>query len=572
MAASPIDPFVQSDAGQQLAQLARALGTLSPALARLGGTLDEQRKEKDVAAALTAAQEAHRLGLKEGEAVRQGLIPAHASGWFMASYRDQAGRLAADKFDSDFTAQKRQDPAFDNLRTMEDYDAYERSFRQAWSEKNIVEGMTKDPYFSQGMEHRSAVWSSSRRREFASQLDDTLKSEQLDYAHALLVNSLKENRKNGVSIETMGNDLHAEAQRLIASGLDKKKVNAMIAQVITNTADQLEDEGIIDIKNHVETAPGVLLGNDRSFSPLFEKARDEVRQQRATSDRIHKQAMEKQANIVLQGAQDELLNAEDPSTVDIKKYEKALGALSLDDLPTWSNQLRAMKRNFVSDAFHTDTEGTAADAELWVHGLSRTRTGLATQRDIALLPGLSRETRTRLMHEIDEEDKAGKRGRVARNPYYQQGRTDLLRVLNEQDAMQQYLEGNTKRSVEIDLALQDYDTSWVQWATSNPEAKEQQQLQFLQGVRDRLSQRWGAPDAVTLKLLDQPPQITQDTWDKYRTQWTEFYQHGDFKALGPDARQLLESLGIDDPKTLRDFLMRHMKAYPTQLDNSQETK
>src|ERR1041385_4497116 len=96
-AASPVETFVQPNAGKQVEQLAQGLATLAPSLGHLSDVLSQRKSEADFSAGQQKARELAQNAKDFKEAIRQGKITPNQSPWFMAGLREQFGRLAADR-------------------------------------------------------------------------------------------------------------------------------------------------------------------------------------------------------------------------------------------------------------------------------------------------------------------------------------------------------------------------------------------------------------------------------------------------------------------------------------------
>jgi hypothetical protein len=96
-AASPTDPFVVTNKGAGLAQVADALSSLAPTLNRFSNNVYEKKKEERLLEAEKIARQAQQDNKSIQQMIDEGVMKPHESSWFQIGLSESFGRsLAAD--------------------------------------------------------------------------------------------------------------------------------------------------------------------------------------------------------------------------------------------------------------------------------------------------------------------------------------------------------------------------------------------------------------------------------------------------------------------------------------------
>lgn len=167
--ASPVDTFRRTDAGAQLAQLAQGLSTLEPSLARFTAGYTERVNQEQQVAGETAARKFAEQGKTYAQAIKDGLIPRGSSPFFVAGFKEQFGRVTADRWQSDLTLAVAKDDKLRTTTNLEDFDSFVQQHRKDWMQAN-VDPSNRDQFFETGFGHRADAYLTDARRQFASQL------------------------------------------------------------------------------------------------------------------------------------------------------------------------------------------------------------------------------------------------------------------------------------------------------------------------------------------------------------------------------------------------------------------
>src|ERR1043166_7835872 len=153
-AASPIDTFVHTDAGQQTEQLAQGLAQLSPALGRFSDVLTEKQAQADYEAGSQKARELSQSAKSFKDAIQAGKITPNQSPWFMAGLKEQFGRLAADRMNFEFLTAAAQDENLQTTTNPADFDAFYSKFLGQWQQNNL-DPDSRDRFFEKGFGSKS---------------------------------------------------------------------------------------------------------------------------------------------------------------------------------------------------------------------------------------------------------------------------------------------------------------------------------------------------------------------------------------------------------------------------------
>lgn len=172
--ASPVDTYSSPAAESSLSRLAGGLAKFNKNLTGLSDALSTKYMEEQKSLGEAAAREFANQGLTMGDLQREGKIPASQNPWYMASFNEQMGRVTADRWSEDLTAQMGTDKVLEKSTSMKDFDAYWSEKRDSWMKENGAQGW--DKYFTQGFGGRADAYQHQARMEHAQRIEKNVKS------------------------------------------------------------------------------------------------------------------------------------------------------------------------------------------------------------------------------------------------------------------------------------------------------------------------------------------------------------------------------------------------------------
>lgn len=146
--AAPTDPFARSNAGEELAQLARGLQEISPSLGRFAQVLHEREAQEQIARGAQRARELEEQRVTLRDAIKQGLIKPSENPWFLIGAKQQFGRAAAGQYARALQAAVAADPELQATDDPAAFDQFEAEFRKQWLTDNV--GDNRDLHFEKG--------------------------------------------------------------------------------------------------------------------------------------------------------------------------------------------------------------------------------------------------------------------------------------------------------------------------------------------------------------------------------------------------------------------------------------
>lgn len=344
-AASPVDTFAPGAAGTKLAQLARGLATLAPAVGQFGAVLDERQRTEQTAAGKRAADQMASLGTTYAQLAREGKIPQNENPFFVAGFREQFGRVMADRWQGDLMLAAAKDPVVQDSTNLADFDAFARKQLQGWLDANVGADQ-RDQYFSRSFNTLARAYLKSVRDNVAASMASRLGG-RADEALFAEVKGLV--LKNGDAAET-AKALTALGQTMVAQGRDGRSVNMTMARAIAAGAIELGDDGFaaLDVMKAVQAGTGPL-SNTTYGSELYQTAQDAIARAVQRANAVEAQTAAKAAadaeNTVFREATQALVK---DSRADLRPFAARLAVINPDAAQRLGSLQRTMQQLTVS--------------------------------------------------------------------------------------------------------------------------------------------------------------------------------------------------------------------------------
>jgi hypothetical protein len=232
-AARPVDTFVRTNAGANLEQLATALSSLEPGLARLSAGFQERQQVAN-AEQRAAGEKAFREQVQEhnktyAQAVKDGMIPRGADPFFVAGFKEQAGRVSADQFYSDLRTALLTDEHLKEATDLKAYDDAIATYREQWMKEHV--GENRDKFFEVGFGHRADAATANLRNEMASRVAQRVE-EFSDDAHFSEVKTHVLSNLEGHTLD----EIAADINQLNSDAIEHEHRNGAVVTRITTKA------------------------------------------------------------------------------------------------------------------------------------------------------------------------------------------------------------------------------------------------------------------------------------------------------------------------------------------------
>jgi hypothetical protein len=283
--AAPVDTFANPHAGEQLTQLANALGQVAPEVAKYGDVMAKNNQEGDKAAAEMAVSDAMRNGAKTyADAVQSGAIPASASPWYRLYAKNQMGRAMAANMGSDFEAASRTDLA--GSTDLQSFDQYAQKFQQNWLKEHGGVA-SEDPALRQGFDPEANRVMANARDSFANTAGKNLENQTFDALSQNQAQTIRLGKQGKLTDQQITDQLNLSSDAAMAHGMNGAQVNAANAKAITDAATNGLDSSILGLGKLVKAGTGTLQDTG-VFSQLNKETGTYiVRQQMAADTKAH---------------------------------------------------------------------------------------------------------------------------------------------------------------------------------------------------------------------------------------------------------------------------------------------
>jgi hypothetical protein len=293
--AAPVDTFANPHAGEQLNQLAAALGQVAPEVAKYGDVMAKNNQESDKADAEMAVSDAMRNGAKTyADAVQSGAIPASASPWYRLYAKNQMGRAMAANMGSDFEAASRTDLA--GSTDLQTFDQYAAKFQQNWL-KEHAGAASEDVALRQGFDPEANRVMANERDSFANQAGKNLENQTFDALTQNQAQTIRLGKQGKLTDQQITDQLNLSADAAIAHGMNGAQVNAANAKAITDAATDGLDSSILGLGKLVKAGTGTLQDTG-VFSQLNKETGTYiVRQQMEADTKAHEDTIRNQEQV-----------------------------------------------------------------------------------------------------------------------------------------------------------------------------------------------------------------------------------------------------------------------------------
>jgi hypothetical protein len=259
--ASPVQRFVtpaqaarasETIGETKATQLARALSSFAqsaiPALEHRRDRIDNEQVE------LARAQRT-QTALNYKEAIKQGIITADQSPFFVQSWKEQDGRVAADRYNADLIIALSTGP-FSQSTDHAETEPLLNTFRSNWMKQNGVQGGDRD--FMDGFAAKAQAYESTVRQHQASAVGQRIIDQTTNNTFHEVLGVFDEASFRDLSASSTADGIDSITSRGVLVGMDPKDVNRIVLDAAIAKAVETNSIQPFLILDQVKTGSGTL--------------------------------------------------------------------------------------------------------------------------------------------------------------------------------------------------------------------------------------------------------------------------------------------------------------------------
>lgn len=492
---SPVQPL-QEEGPTKAAQLSSALSDLVPELLKFSANAD-QRQSQDAVLAARDMRAKNAITFKD--AVTSGKISPDQNPWFIKTWKEMDGNVAADRYNEDLTLAMSSGPLA-NSTSQEDSNKLLDNFRSNWVKANLQD---QDKDYVAGFGTRAAGYDLNVRAHQAAVVGRNIVAAAGDTFDHNAVGILQDSRQRGVAGPEVAVALKNASDKYLMAGGNAKDLNEKILKAVAADAEENYDSSHAHaILDSLSTGPGGTLGGTAAAKTEMLQVESNITNKLHQADAwaYEKKKQDDQAvianssMIVGDGMLDLKLKGE-PATLE--QFKTQIQAVyKVGGWEAGQNFEKAIiasnKENFV------EAQQTVDD--LTVQVLS------GHQWDQAMFDRMNRElaantiNRTTyrnlltIMNEGVRQDKQdAKEPSFFKNDAYKIQGDDMDRLLGKDDVI-----FDATREINRGQADAQYWIQIYRWDKEHPKATHDDQIEFATKTADRLKQQFRGPELKNL--------------------------------------------------------------------------
>lgn len=481
-------------------QIAEALSSLAPGLVRFSANRDQRKSEEEI---LKAREKRAKNALTFKDAVANGVITADQNPWFVKSWKEMDGAVAADRYNEDLLLAMSTGP----LANATDHDASSKlldNFRTNWVNSNLQD---MDTDYVAGFRAKAAGYDFNIRNAQASRVGNNIVAAAGEAFDNTIQGILGESVSRGISSSAVADGINLAADKAILTGMAPKDVNTLILKAVENDAMQNLDVTHADaVLQEIKGGPGSSLGNTTAAKAMLESVSNRIANELHQRDSWsheeevrHKQQVVADANTTVGTALLDMSIKRQPATLEqfkdqINAVYKTGGweqAQNLQKAILASQKESFTEATFVKESLYTDVYSKhLIDFDRLNRELSAGTISIATYKDLG-----------DKMNEIAKQDKAdSKEPSFYKNQSYKSKGDFLDKVLAGDEKI-----FNFESLVQRNQANTQFWDSMYAWDKANPKATPDEQLAKATEVSQRLIEDFRNADFAG--LTDTVPNI-----------------------------------------------------------------
>lgn len=297
--AGPVNRFstpeqpLQEIGQTKAAALSNALSDLVPDLLKFSANHDQRQSE---AAVLDARDKRAKNALTFQDAVKQGKISADQNPWFIKTWKEMDGSVAADRYNEDLLLALSSGPLANSTDHTESTKLLD-NFRTNWVKANLQD-QSQD--YSAGFRAKAAGYELNARAHQAATVGNNIVAAAGDTLELNMHGIIGESYSRGISAEAVAEGINREADKALLVGMDPKDVNKMIIKAVAADAvDQLDVNHAQAILDAIKTGPGGKLGGTSAAKDVMEQVSSHVANELHQRDSwAHEEELRKTARVI----------------------------------------------------------------------------------------------------------------------------------------------------------------------------------------------------------------------------------------------------------------------------------
>ncbi len=492
-AASPVNRYATPDAqvreeGPTAAmQLSSALSDLVPDLIKFSAHRDQRQNEEAV---LSARATRAKNAVTFQEAVKTGKITADQNPWFVKTWKEMDGNVAADRYNEDLLLAASQGPLA-NSTSHDESSKLLDNFRSNWVKANL---QSQDPDVVTGFGIRAAGYEQAIREHQAARVGKNIIAAASDAFDQNVQGLMFRSHANGATGAEVATDINRESEKLGLAGVNPQDRNNMILKAVAADAEEnLDVSKGQEILNNITTGPGGKLGGTTAAKAVMQQVEANVSNklwqidshEYTIGERKKQEVINNAQMTVGQGLLDHKLKSE-PATLD--EYKTQIKAVyAAGGWEAGQNFERAIiasnKENFV------EASQTVDDLTVEVLAKHNWKPAMYDRMNRELAANtINRTTYSRLLGIMNEGVAADKRAATEKsyfkNDAYKIQADDMDRFLGKDDTIHDSTKEQARAQADGQFWIQTYI-----WDKEHPDATTDEQIEYAVRLADRLKQQ-----------------------------------------------------------------------------------
>lgn len=247
--ARPVDTYVRPETGAS--QLASALSDVAPELRRYSDILAKRDAEIESQRGAAKARELMEKGMSYADAVAAGEIKPQSSPFYLASLKEQSGRVDADTWEGEFIKDVGQNEGLKKAISMEAFDKFAMEHRANFLKKRLGE-QGRDLAYEQGFGARSDQYYFAARQKYAEGLAGRVKKTSTDLHFAEVKRTTRDILSKGLPAEDVATAVENMYVSLSARGDKPVDFQKATIEAIAAAATEARDEKYLDVLKHIK--------------------------------------------------------------------------------------------------------------------------------------------------------------------------------------------------------------------------------------------------------------------------------------------------------------------------------
>lgn len=370
-----VEPTPASKSG--LGQLAFALKDLNPELEHIATTVQQRQEVTGRQQGAVKGEELYNNMVKDrksyADLVNSGQIQAIENPYARIAARETAGRLAAEKYQSDFQSDPNIQQALDGATDMGVFDQAEQSFRKTWEETNLGHPTHNDAAFSGSFSALRSAHVAEIRGRFATEvarnfIGINLNNISADQA-ATLRNSLEAPGDNLENLQGAVKVIQQQSEWQMAHGMSARMVGKANAKALATLAEDVgagrvglggtvTPDDIFDIAKQLnDSNPDqsgshqATLWDDPDMAKLRQETLDKVRTEGMAKERMDRITEQNHKEQVVHDTIEQMVN--DGQAGKLQGLSTYADKIAPYD-PTLAKSLPTLMNNLVDGHWNTD--------------------------------------------------------------------------------------------------------------------------------------------------------------------------------------------------------------------------